>query len=301
MFTVKPNDAVLGATIEGLDASQPIDATVFSKLLVQLGRYGVLRFPNQNLSDDQLRLFSERFGDIQSSVSQAKTEAPEVGILSNIKEGGAYIGAPDAGQSWHTDMSYRDVVGFVNVLFAVVIPWRDGQPLGGTEFSNMHLAYEDLPAEIQTRLADATATHDFNKFWEMMRHEKGSARPALTEEQRLRRPPSVHPVFMTHPITGKKTLYCNPGFAIRINELPQAESDDMLRFLFAHQLQPKYRWTHRWTENDLLVWDNLGTVHQAIADYRPDEIRLMRRCQVMATKIFDREFLRPVRAIQAAA
>lgn len=301
MFTVKPNDAVLGATIEGLDASQPIDATVFSKLLVQLGRYGVLRFPNQNLSVDQLRLFSERFGDIQSSVSQAKTEAPEVGILSNIKEGGAYIGAPDAGQSWHTDMSYRDVVGFVNVLFAVVIPWRDGQPLGGTEFSNMHLAYEDLPAEIQTRLADATATHDFNKFWEMMRHEKGSARPALTEEQRLRRPPSVHPVFMTHPITGKKTLYCNPGFAIRINELPQAESDDMLRFLFAHQLQPKYRWTHRWTENDLLVWDNLGTIHQAIADYRPDEIRLMRRCQVMATKIFDREFLRPVRAIQAAA
>lgn len=301
MFTVKPNDAVLGATIEGLDASQPIDATVFSKLLVQLGRYGVLRFPNQNLSDDQLRLFSERFGDIQSSVSQAKTEAPEVGILSNIKEGGAYIGAPDAGQSWHTDMSYRDVVGFVNVLFAVVIPWRDGQPLGGTEFSNMHLAYEDLPAEIQTRLADATATHDFNKFWEMMRHEKGSARPALTEEQRLRRPPSVHPVFMTHPITGKKTLYCNPGFAIRINEVPQAESDDMLRFLFAHQLQPKYRWTHRWTENDLLVWDNLGTVHQAIADYRPDEIRLMRRCQVMATKIFDPEFLRPVRAIQAAA
>lgn len=301
MFMVKPNDAVLGATIEGLDASQPIDATVFSKLLVQLGRYGVLRFPNQNLSVDQLRLFSERFGDIQSSVSQAKTEAPEVGILSNIKEGGAYIGAPDAGQSWHTDMSYRDVVGFVNVLFAVVIPWRDGQPLGGTEFSNMHLAYEDLPAEIQTRLADATATHDFNKFWEMMRHEKGSARPALTEEQRLRRPPSVHPVFMTHPITGKKTLYCNPGFAIRINELPQAESDDMLRFLFAHQLQPKYRWTHRWTENDLLVWDNLGTIHQAIADYRPDEIRLMRRCQVMATKIFDREFLRPVRAIQAAA
>ena len=301
MFTVKPNDAVLGATIEGLDASQPIDATVFSKLLVQLGRYGVLRFPNQNLSVDQLRLFSERFGDIQSSVSQAKTEAPEVGILSNIKEDGAYIGAPDAGQSWHTDMSYRDVVGFVNVLFAVVIPWRDGQPLGGTEFSNMHLAYEDLPAEIQTRLADATATHDFNKFWEMMRHEKGSARPALTEEQRLRRPPSVHPVFMTHPITGKKTLYCNPGFAIRINELPQAESDDMLRFLFAHQLQPKYRWTHRWTENDLLVWDNLGTIHQAIADYRPDEIRLMRRCQVMATKIFDREFLRPVRAIQAAA
>jgi len=301
MFTVTPNDAVIGATIEGLDASKPIEEAVFARVLIELGRYGVLRFPGQDLSPDRLRAFSERFGDIQSSVSQAKTEAPEVGILSNIKQDGAYIGAPDAGQDWHTDMSYRDVMGFVNVLFGIKIPRRDGQPLGGTEFSNMHRAYEDLPAEIKIRLADATATHDFNKFWEMMRREKGSERPALTEEQRRRRPPSVHPVFLTHPITGKKTLYCNPGYAIRINELPPAESDEMLRFLFAHQLQPKYRWTHRWTENDLLVWDNLGTIHQAIADYRTDEIRLMRRCQVMATKVFDPEFLRPVREIQAAA
>ena len=301
MFTVRPNDAVIGATIEGLDASGPIEEAVFARLLVELGRYGVLRLPGQDLSADQLRAFSERFGDIQSAVSQARHEAPEVGILSNIKENGAYIGAPDAGQDWHTDMSYRDVMGFVNVLFGIKIPRRDGQPLGGTEFSNMHLAYEELPAEIKAKLANTTATHDFNKFWEMMRREKGSVRPPLTEEQRRRRPPSVHPVFLTHPITGKKTLYCNPGYAIRINELPEAESDDMLRFLFAHQLQAKYRWTHRWTENDLLVWDNLGTIHQAIADYRPDEIRLMRRCQVMATKVFDPEFLRPVREIQAAA
>jgi taurine dioxygenase len=303
MFTVKPNDAILGATIEGLDASKPVEEAVFARLLVELGRFGVLRFPGQDLSPEQLRVFSERFGDIQGSISEraAKAETPEVGILSNIKEGGAYIGAPDAGQSWHTDMSYRDVMGFVNVLFGIRIPRRDGQPLGGTEFSNMHRAYEDLPAEIKTRLADTTATHDFNKFWEMMRRDKGSERPALTEEQRRRRPPSVHPVFLTHPITGRKTLYCNPGYATRINELPEAESEEMLRFLFAHQLQPKYRWTHRWTENDLLVWDNLGTIHQAIADYRPDEIRLMRRCQVMATKIFEPEFLRPVRAMQNAA
>ncbi len=303
MFTVKPNDAVLGATIEGLDVSRPIEEAVFAALLVELGRYGVLRFPDQDLSSDQLRAFSERFGDIQGSISEraTKAEVPEVGILSNIKENGAYIGAPDAGQSWHTDMSYRDVMGFVNVLFGIQIPRRDGQPLGGTEFSNMHRAYEELPNEIKVKLADATATHDFNKFWEMMRREKGSERPALTEEQRRRRPPAVHPVFLTHPITGRKTLYCNPGYAIRINELDEAESDEMLRFLFAHQLQPKFRWTHRWTENDLLVWDNLGTIHQAIADYRPDEIRLMRRCQVMATRVFEPEFLRPVRAIQAAA
>ena len=63
------------------------------------------------------------------------------------------------------------------------------------------------------------------------------------------------------------------------------------------QLEQRFRYTHTWTENDLLVWDHLGTIHRAIADYGPDEIRLMRRCQVMATKVFDPDFLRPVREL----
>ncbi len=58
-----------------------------------------------------------------------------------------------------------------------------------------------------------------------------------------------------------------------------------------------FRYTHDWNENDLLIWDHLGTIHRAIADYGPDEIRLMRRCQVMANKVFDPDFLRPVRAV----
>jgi len=111
----------------------------------------------------------------------------------------------------------------------------------------------------------------------------------------------VHPVFLTHPITGRKTLYCNIGYATRINELGQSESDAMLDFLFRHQLEMRFRHTHQWTENDVLVWDNLGTIHRAIADYRPDEIRLMRRCQVLATKVFDPAFLRPAREAALAA
>ena len=71
----------------------------------------------------------------------------------------------------------------------------------------------------------------------------------------------------------------------------------MLEYLFDFQLEPRFRYTHTWTENDLLVWDHLGTIHRAIADYGPDEIRLMRRCQVMATKVFDPDFLRPVREL----
>lgn len=299
MLAIEPTGAVLGATIHGVDLSQELDERTFGRILLALGQYGVLRFPDQHLDMDLLRRFSLRFGEIQGpstgAPDVAKATYAEVGILSNIKENGAYIGLPDAGQDWHTDMSYRDVMGFVNVLYGIRIPRRDGKPLGGTEFADMHAAYDALPGDIKARLANATATHDFAKFWEHMRRDKASSRPPMSDEQRRRRPPVVHPVFLTHPITGRKVLYCNPGYVVRINELPEPESEAMMAYLFEHQLQPQFCYTHHWTENDVLVWDHLGTIHRAIADYRADEIRLMRRCQVMATRVFDPAFLRLAR------
>jgi taurine dioxygenase len=300
MFTVKPNDSILGATIEGLDAAQPMDNPTFGHLLAALGRYGVLRFPSQSLTARQLKAFSERFGDIQTGIGEARDpEVSEVGILSNVKQNGAYIGLPDAGQDWHTDMSYRDVIGFVNVLYGTKIPFRDGRALGGTEFASMHAAYDGLPDALKTRLADATVTHDFDKFWAMMVARPGSTRKPMTAEQRAMRPPAIHPLFLTHPLTGRKILYANPGYAMRINELPEEESQRTLAMLFEHQTKPEYRYTHHWQVNDLLVWDHVGTIHQAIADYRPDEERLMLRCQVMATRLFTEDFLRPMRNLAA--
>src|ERR1700723_113071 len=299
MLTIESTGAVLGATARGIDLTQPLSERYRGQILLALGRYGVLRFPDQHLDLGALKRFSEQFGEIQGPATRGRDpiqEYPEVDILSNLKEGGEYIGSPDAGQDWHTDMTYREVPGFVNVLYGIRIPHRDGQPLGGTEFANMHRAYDALPAEIKTRLDGMTATHNIEKFWEHMRRAHNSPRPPMTEEQRRRRPPVTHPVFLTHPITGRKVLYCNPGFAIRINELPEAESAAMLQYFYDHQLQDRFRYTHHWTENDLLVWDHIGTIHRAIADYRPDEIRLMRRCQVMATKVFDPEFTRMAQA-----
>jgi taurine dioxygenase len=301
MLSIEPTGAVLGATIRGIDLSQPIPAPDFGTILLALGNHGVLRFPGQQLDIGDVKRFSELFGEIQGNpiaVTDATRPYPEVGILSNIKENGTYIGSPDAGQDWHTDMSYRETIGFVNVLYGIRIPRRAGKPLGGTEFANTRAAYDTLPEEIKTRLDGMTVTHNFEKFWEHMRRDKASGRPAMTDEQRKRRPPVVHPLFLTHPITGKKVLYCNEGYAMRINELPQADSDEMLDYLFRHQLEMRFRYKHDWNENDLLIWDHLGTIHRAIADYGPDEIRLMRRCQVMATKVFDPDFLRP--ALEAA-
>src|SRR3974390_430633 len=96
---------------------------------------------------------------------------------------------------------------FANVLYALKVPQRDGKPLGGTEFANMHTAYDELPDDLKTRLDGMTVLHDFNKFWDLMLKRPGSWRKPLTAEQRAKKPPVSHPIFLIHPITGLKVLY----------------------------------------------------------------------------------------------
>lgn len=285
---IEPKGGALGATILDVDLSKPLSADGRKKIEQALGTYGVVSFPDQQLTAKQLRDYSENFGTLEINVANMyhDDQYPEVMILSNMKQDGKPIGLSDAGQDWHTDMSYSNTIAFSNVLYGIKIPFREGESLGNTEFCNMHAAYDDLSSELKSELDGMTVTHDFNKFWEMMRREKGSTRPPLTEEQRKRKPPVVHPIFLVHPITGRKVLYANPGYAVRINELSEERSAEVLDFLFKHQLQDKYRYRHRWAEGDVLMWDNMGTIHNAVADYRPDEYRLIKRCQVMADRYF---------------
>ncbi len=284
---VIPGDETLGATIEAVNLADTSDAAI-DAIVQALGRHGVIRFPRQTLSAAQLKAFSARLGELEINVIGAFQEPghPEVMNLSNIIENGKPIGLGDAGQSWHADMSYSKTIAFANVLYALKVPQRDGKSLGATEFCDMCAAYDDLAPAIKAQLMGKTALHDFSQYWDMMRARPGNTRPPLSEAQRKAKPPVSHPVVITHPISGRKALYANPGYAVRINELPQPESDALLEYLFAHQTRDRYRYVFRWTAGDVLVWDNLRSIHQAAADYGPDEHRLIKRCQVMATRFF---------------
>lgn len=293
-MNIVDTDQILGATVTGVDLRQPLSKGDFAALLRALGRRGVLRFPGQLISPAELRQFSSRFGQLQVLTASKHTEPgmPDVTILSNIVQDGKAIGSADAGQFWHTDMSYNAVIGFVNVLVAHAVPMRDGKALGATEFTNTQAAYEDLPEATKRQLRDASAIHDLNKSWEWLRKERNSPRAPLTEQERKERPPVPHPVFLSHPISGRKVIYVNPNTAVNIVGMTEEDSKPILDALYAHILQPKYRYRHQWALGDLLMWDHVGTWHQAIADYGPDEHRLMKRCQVMADRIFDPQFVR---------
>src|SRR5262245_15671170 len=166
MLAIRPTGRALGATIDGVDLSRALTDHEFGAILGALGRYGALCFPGQELDTAALKAFAGRFGELEVNVAGTFQDPvhPEVMTLSNIKENGRPIGLGDAGQDWHTDMSYSSTIAFANVLYALKVPRRNRQPLGATEFAGMHAAYDDLPADPKTRHAGATILHDYPLF-----------------------------------------------------------------------------------------------------------------------------------------
>lgn len=296
MYRVKPSGEILGCRIEGSDLSQPLGEKELGLTLRCLADYGVVCFPQQSLDPAAQVAFSRNFGELEVHVSGVFQEPahPEVMILSNIVENGRPIGLADAGQDWHTDMSFSKTIAFVNVLYAIKVPRRDGRPLGATRFASMTAAYDALPDAVKQRIKGRTATRNFEKFWEMMRQRGGgnTSRAPMTEEQKRRKPAVSHPMVMLHPISERKILYADPGYTVSIDGMDRQESSELLEFLFRHQLQPQFQYAHSWAEGDVLIWDNLQTLHKADSDYRANEPRMVRRCQAMADRVFQPEFRR---------
>jgi taurine dioxygenase len=296
MYKVESSGETLGCCIHGMDLSKPFGEPELGLVLWALADHGVVCFPKQLLDPAAQVAFSRQFGELEVHVSGVFQEPghPEMMILSNIVEDGKPVGLADAGQDWHTDMSFSKTIAFINVLYALKVPRRDGRPLGATLFADMTAAYDALPDDVKRKIEDLSATHDFEKFWEMMRQRAGArtSRAPMTEEQKRMKPPVAHPMVLVHPISGRKSLYANPGYTVSIDGMDQQGSDELLDFLFRHQLRPEFRYAHRWNEGDVLVWDNLRTLHNAEADYRADEPRLVKRCQAMANRVFTPEFAR---------
>jgi taurine dioxygenase len=286
MMKIIPSGQALGARIEDIDLAESLTDSDLRALLRALGQHGVLCFPNQTFGTPALAAFARRFGDLEVNVANLfhEPDFPEIMILSNqMRPDGQPVGLNDAGQGWHTDMSYSREIALANVLHAQAVPMRNGKSVGETQFRNMHAAYDELPDDLKHTLEGRTATHDFEKFWEVMRQRPGSRRAPLTEEQKRKKPPVSQPLVRVHPLTGRRILYANPGYTMWIDGMDKQESGAILDYLFRHQERADFLYAHRWAVGDVLMWDNIGTVHNAVADYMPSEPRYMRRAQVMAT------------------
>jgi taurine dioxygenase len=298
-ITIEPSGGVLGATLHGLDLAKPPGTAAIGQVMRALGRYGVIRFPNQTLDPASQTAFARSFGRIHASARFRAPGVPEVSFLSNIKgPDGQTIGYPDAGMLWHKDLTAHTPGGYATILYAMKVPQRDGKSLGDTKFTNVQAAYDDLPPSIKQQLRDAIGIHSSEEYNASTR-KSGSVRPAY-QEGAVKNPPVPHPLVMIHPVTGQEILYCDPGHVVRIENLPPGvDPVATLAFLNEHQLQEKYQYSFRWSEGDALMWDNLGVIHRGTLDYTPAEPRLMTRSLILGDKVFDPGFVKA--ALGAAA
>ena len=267
----------IGAELSGIELTGPDYDNIYPAIYEALLENAVVVLRGQDLSPEQLVAFSRKFGKLESHVlSQFNMrEHPEVLLISNVKENGKPIGAINAGQYWHSDLSYTKTPTQASLLHAKEVPSYGGD----TMFVNMAHAYEDLSPPLQDFLGGLTALHDYTNAYDTF-FAHIDDRPPLTDEERAKVPPVVHPVVRTHPDTGRKALYVNPGFTRKIIELEAEESRAILDFLFRHYQQPKYIYRHNWAVGDLVIWDNRCTCHFAVADYDMTERRHMIRCSV---------------------
>ena len=272
---LNPLSSVLGAEVLGVDLMKPIDDEQFDELRqAWLEANGVLVMRDQELTPDQHLAFSRRFGELESHVlaDYLLPGYPEIYRVSNKTQDGKPLGRAKAGTYWHSDLSYMRRPAMASLLYAIEIP-----PSGGdTMFANMYSAYDALSPTMQGMIAELRAVHDFAYA------ARGVFSGERIGEDRLASAPAAeHPVVQTHPETGRKALFVNPGFTAHIVGLEPSESTALLEFLNRHSTQANNVYRHRWQVRDLVLWDNRCTMHHAIADYEGIGMRYMHRTTVL--------------------
>jgi taurine dioxygenase len=281
---VTPLSAACGAEIKGIDVTRPLSEAEVSAIKQAWAKHLVLVFRGQKVSqDDQLR-FASYFGDLGSrkkapDALKARTEGTQqdnekVLLVSNIKVDGVPIGAFGEGEFWfHIDSGYSPKPYKYTFLYALELPSTGGNTL----FSNMYKAYEAVPAALKQKLKGRKALHI---------HEYNRSKQANSSGDISDIPHYYHPLFITHPDTGGKTLFVDRLMTTRIEGMDQAESDAILDQLYEIGERREFIFEHEWKLGDFLMWDNRCTIH-ARTDFPKEERRLLRRCTVEGEPLFE--------------
>jgi taurine dioxygenase len=270
--------AAMGAEIVDVDLNDLSD-DAFGQIRDAFLAYQAIVIRDQSLTPAAQLEFSRRFGALEDQLNAHYTvpDYPEVLVLSNDMKNGKPVGLIDGGDFWHSDSSHRDMPSMATILYAVKNPDQGGD----TEFANMHAAYEALPLEMKTRIADLKGVHAVSK----LKNKRVTVSPRRPDgkdfyERQKSLPDQIWPLVRTHPVTGKKALYLSPRFTIGIAGLTEGEADEILDVLFAHQVQAEFVYRHRWRDRDLVMWDNRCVIHQAMGGYAYPDVRKMYRTVV---------------------
>jgi taurine dioxygenase len=263
---VTPLTGTIGARVDGLDARR-LDEATSALLRDALAEHHVLVLGAQVLDDDAHRALAAVWGEPQPHPVAAWLGSREVVAYVTNDADNPPIGDSD----FHTDYTFNHEIAAVAVLQAQEVTTHGGD----TIWADAHAAYETLSDSLRTYLGTLSAHHDLGpRFAEVMRRRYG---PDVAERVVERfGPGAVHPVVVRHPSTGRPALFVNPGYTTAIVGLEPKESAALLGFLFEHLASPRFHYRHHWNVDDVVIWDEVATVHQGPDDFWPQR-RVLRR------------------------
>ena len=273
---VRPLSGTIGSEIRGLDLRHLDDVAVAEIRRIWLD-CKVVFFPDQHLSPDEHIAFAARFGEPTEGhpVIPGIADHPEVFEIDYTTSRELYAAYGDVatyerGIAWHTDVTFVRRPPLGSILRAVVVPESGGDTL----FSDQEAALDRLSPGLQEYLGTLTAVHDGSDQFKGILGLVGEGRwegAAFTALD-----PVEHPVVRTHPETGRRSLFVNPGFTSHIKDVPRRESDALLAFLHQHSVAPEVTVRYHWTAGTVGFWDNRATQHAVVGDFG-DQHRVIQR------------------------
>lgn len=269
----------LGAEVVGLDLAETMDDETFQAIRDAWMKHLVLAFPNQTLSEEQQITFSQRFGALEEHHQDIikSRSSPQIFRVSNVNDEGNIMSSDhpsiaqiSLAQRWHTDSSYRAVPSLGSILHGIEVTKEGGE----TCFSNMYMVYDALDPATKRRITGCRARHDFGHLTKL------AAVKPLTELERQAMPPVWQPMVRKHPWTGRPSLFISPIYNDAIEGMNDAEAAELLTELTEFAGREEFVYRHRWTQGDVVMWDNRCTMHR-VTPYDLNLRRVMHRNTVV--------------------
>jgi taurine dioxygenase/pentalenolactone F synthase len=280
-------DAPFGALVEGWDPTVEPDDDLVAEVRAALAEHVLLVLRgHRRPTDAELTRFAAAFGELFDGGEIFGVQSPTKEILrlsSQRNELGVETGlSAITPLPWHTDYSYLPLAARETFLEAVALPPDGG---GRTWFANLYDAWETLPASKQDQLDGLVGVHTIKGSG---RHLDRDQRKVIREGHEYRnrdfsypggRVPANHPIAHRHPDTGRTALYVS-SLVAAIDGWDEEAGRDLLDELMVHASDPSRCYGHAWQEGDLVIFDDVGTMHRRDPSGH-DATRTMRQLSTM--------------------
>lgn len=272
MLTLRPAGNGFARIVEGIALHERPDGETREALDAALAEHGVLVFRRQALSEAELVEAASWFGAPELIVREdwASKYQPEITYISNMRgPGGDTIGGIGQGElAWHTDQSYMANPATGALLYCVETPAGSAP----TSWANLESAWDALDHETKAEIEGRRGIFSY-----AVRVAGYGEIDKMAEDEIRRRTPDVaHPLVHTHPVTGRKALYLDPGTMAGIEGMEPGEGRALLDRLIAHATGPRFVYRHDWQVGDAVLWDNGFLLHRR-DDFDPAENRWLKR------------------------